>query len=131
MRKPALALVAILVACTGLAVSGHAGANGRVHTTVGIGFHFGGPYWGPGYWGPGYWGGPWWGPPAYYYPAPVYVTPPEPKVYLERAEVEAAAAQPRASTDWWYYCEASRGYYPYVKSCPSGWQRVPPAPPSR
>ena len=22
-----------------------------------------------------------------------------------------------------------KGYYPYVKECPSGWERVPPAPP--
>ena len=121
MRKPALALLAVLVASAGLAISGQAGAHGRVHTHVGIGFHFGAPY----YWGP--W---WWGPPAYYYPAPVYVAPPEPKVYVERSQVEAAPRE-RASGDWWYYCEPSRSYYPYVKTCPSGWQRVPPAPPQR
>lgn len=122
MRKTAPALFAILVACAGLALSGQAAAHGRVHTHVGIGFHFGAPYWGS-YWGP------WWGPPAYYYPAPVYVAPPEPRVYVERSQVEAAPQQQRASGDWWYYCEASRSYYPYVKTCPAGWQRVPPAPP--
>jgi hypothetical protein len=122
MRKAALALLALLLACAALAVSGQAVAHGRVHTHVGIGFHFGTPY----YWGP--W---WWGPPAYYYyPAPVYVAPPEPRVYVERSQVEGAP-QERPSNNWWYYCEASRGYYPYVKSCPSGWQRVPPAPPQQ
>ena len=46
-------------------------------------------------------------------------------VYVERGEERQA--EPRQ--DWWYYCEDSRGYYPYVKSCLSGWKRVPPAPP--
>ena len=120
MRKPALALLAALTLVAGSVVSGEASAHGRVRTHVGIGFHFGSPYWGP-------W---WWGPPAYYYhPAPVYVAPPEPKVYVERSEVDGAVQQDRPSGDWWYYCEATRGYYPYVKTCPSGWQRVPPAPP--
>ena len=30
---------------------------------------------------------------------------------------------------YWYYCETSRGYYPYVRDCASGWKAVPPAPP--
>ena len=29
---------------------------------------------------------------------------------------------------WWYYCDASTSYYPYVRECPSGWQRVPASP---
>ncbi len=27
---------------------------------------------------------------------------------------------------YWYYCPDSKEYYPYVKSCPSGWMRVVP-----
>src|SRR5688572_11413006 len=126
MRKTVPALLAVLVACGASAFGGEAAAHGRVHSHVGIGFHFGAPYWGPWGWGPPY---PYY--PAYYYPAPVYVTPPEPTVYVERSDVEAPAAQERQSVDWWYYCETSRSYYPYVKTCPSGWQRVPPAPPQR
>ena len=30
---------------------------------------------------------------------------------------------------YWYYCPASRAYYPYVQSCAAGWQTVPAAPP--
>ena len=47
----------------------------------------------------------------------------QPPVYTERQEV-APEAQ-----GYWYYCAATRGYYPYVKECPGGWQKVPPAPP--
>ncbi len=28
----------------------------------------------------------------------------------------------------WYYCAESKTYYPYVKECPGGWQRVTPQP---
>ena len=65
--------------------------------------------------------------PYYYYPPPVYYPAPvvvqQPPVYTERQEV-APEAQ-----GYWYYCAATRGYYPYVKECPGGWQKVPPAPP--
>ena len=79
-------------------------AGGRVAIGVSFGFPL-------GYYAP---------PPYYYYPAPVVVS--RPVTYIERREVA------RASTDWWYYCEQSRSYYPYVKSCPGGWQKVEPTP---
>lgn len=60
------------------------------------------------------WG--WWGPPAYYYPVPV---PAEPVTYLEQSDAD----QPER---WWYYCDASTSYYPYVRECPAGWERVAP-----
>jgi hypothetical protein len=111
-------------------------------------------YYGPGYWrGPGRWPGYWWGPgywgprygfvyppaygylppaygyipPAYGYAAPAYgyVPPafvaPNPPVYVER-DPPAAPAAPV----WWYWCAEASAYYPYVKECPGGWQRVPP-----
>ncbi len=74
-------------------------------------------------------------PPAYYYPAPAYYYPPyyppvaapaAPTAYVEQS------APPQAAPDqssWWYYCADSRAYYPYVKECPGGWQRVAPQPP--
>src|SRR5688572_27859973 len=74
------------------------------HSFVGVGF-----------------GGGWLGPPAYYYPVPV---PVEPVTYVERG-----ASAPAPEPAWWYYCEAANGYYPHVKTCPAGWQRIPPAPP--
>lgn len=65
-------------------------------------------------------------PPYYGYP-PQVVVPYTPPVYVERP-TEGAAPSP-APTYWWYYCAESRSYYPYVKQCPGGWQRVAPQPP--
>ena len=76
--------------------------------------------------GPLFWAYPYYYPPPpyAYYPAPAYYPPSPPPVYVER---EHAAPEPSAQ-NWWYYCEQTRGYYPYVKSCLGGWKRVPPAP---
>jgi hypothetical protein len=99
MRKIAF-LLAVLAA--GAVVSESASAGGRI--VIGVGFGF-----------------PLWYPAPYYYPPPVVVSR-APVTYIERREVS------KASTDWWYYCQQSSGYYPYVKTCPGGWQKVPPAP---
>lgn len=53
-------------------------------------------------------------------PAPAAPAPPPP----------AASASP-APGQAWYYCDAAKGYYPYVPTCPSGWQTVPATPPDR
>ena len=68
--------------------------------------------------------------PYYGYPYPAYAYPPvvvqsSPPVYVEQGAAQAAPAQ----ADW-YYCAASRSYYPYVSECPAGWQRVPAQPPA-
>jgi hypothetical protein len=52
-------------------------------------------------------------------PRTTYVQP-EP-IYLPSVAPVAAAS--------WYFCPAANGYYPYVASCPSGWQTVPATPP--
>lgn len=89
--------------------------------------------------GLGYYPGPYSSYPAYAYPAPAYVYPgpayayPGPAVapsagYVEQGVPQAAPAQ--ALGDW-YYCADSESYYPYVRDCPGGWQRVPAQPPSR
>jgi hypothetical protein len=112
MRKVTLLLAALAL---GAAFSESASAHGRGRVSVGIGFGF--PVYG--------WGSPWYyGPSPYYYPydPPVVVSSP-PTTYIERQDVAPASA------DSWYYCEQSRGYYPYVKTCPTGWQKVPPVPP--
>ena len=56
-------------------------------------------------------------------PAPVVVSPPAPSVYVERNDASQA---PQAGD--WYYCDASRAYYPYVKDGPGGWRAVSPTP---
>ena len=120
--KKLVALAALLAigALASSPASAH-GPRGRVH----FGVHIGAPLWYyPHYYYP---------PPRYYYHAPVIVQS-APPVYVERpAEfverpAEPAAQHEPAAQGWWYYCEQTRGYYPYVKTCPGGWQRVPPAP---
>lgn len=62
------------------------------------------------------------GPYPYAY-APALVAPAEPPEYIEQSQ-EQATTPPR-----WYFCKDPKGYYPYVKQCPPGWQAiVPPAP---
>lgn len=105
---------------------GHGGWRGNV------GVYFGSPY--PFYPYP-YAAYPY---PYVYSPPPVIITqPPPPQVYIEQGSGSTAPAQttPPASASsgngqgYWYYCEQSDGYYPYVKECPAGWKQVTPAPP--
>lgn len=93
--------------------------HGHHHSTtfVGVGFGFAYPWSWYGYYPPPYYY------PGYYYPQPV-AYPAEPVTYVE----QSAPAQTEPA-GWWYYCETSRTYYPYVKECPNGWQRVPALPP--
>lgn len=90
------------------------------HARVGIGFYFGVPYSYP------YYAYPYPYYPYPYYP-PVVVTPAQPPVYVEQAPSTNQQATP--DNYYWYYCEKSDGYYPYIKECPSGWQKVSPTPP--
>lgn len=95
-------------------------------------------------------GGPWYYPvapvPYYYAPAPVVVAPPpQAPDYIEQGQPQQGAPDPGYSQggpaagpagpagpntqadngDTWYYCDASKTYYPYVKQCSSGWRAVP------
>lgn len=101
-----------------------AGASGAwAHGRVGVGVYFG-PYWGPAPW---YYYPP---PPRYYYPPEVIVVPPpEPTVYIEQAPVvQQGEVPPPPPQQYWYYCAQSQAYYPAVKECPAGWQKVLPRP---
>lgn len=128
-----LKLLSILVALS-LASSGSAWADrGYGHGGHGGYGGYGGYGGGHGYFditiGP--WA-PWYYPPVYYppayYPRTVVVQPiqPAPSVYIEQPDPDAGAEE---QTNTWYYCKKSRAYYPYVKECPAGWQRVTPQPP--
>ncbi len=105
-----------------LAGIGGAWAHGW-HNSVGV--YVGPPYFGP-YFGPA-WGPGWYPPPYYYPPQPVVVLPPaQPQVYVEQGSTPAAPAA--AGQQYWYYCNSGKAYYPYVKECPDGWQKVLPQP---
>jgi len=72
-------------------------------------------------------GVPFWYPYPYVYPYPVY-TPPvvvetSPPVYVQRESPPESQSQ-----YYWYYCQSSQAYYPYVTECPGGWLQVVPQP---
>jgi hypothetical protein len=78
----------------------------------------------------------------YYPPAPAYVysypppvaAPYPPPAYIERGdsdESDQAGGEVQQGSGYWHYCTNPQGYYPYVKTCPGGWQAVPATPPSQ
>jgi hypothetical protein len=113
-------LFALLLLAAAMAGSSSAWADryhGGFHggPRVGVGVVIGGPYW--GYRDPFFY-------PPYPYAYPPVVVTQDPPVYIEQGQAPA----PQASNDW-FYCRNPEGYYPYVKQCPGGWQRVAPQPP--
>lgn len=94
----------------------------------------------------------WWivGGVYYYYPAPVYPYPdpytpavvvpgpvvvappaapaPMPSMPPRPAPAPAPTVQAQNLPSVWYYCEASKTYYPYVSECAAGWKTVPATP---
>ncbi|WP_036298597.1 hypothetical protein [Methylophilus sp. OH31] len=112
--------------------------GGGWHGGGGVGFYFGAPY---PYFPYAY--SPYAYPYPYAYsPPPVIVTQPQPQVYIEQgsgatsAPAPAQSAPPAATAGnngqaYWYYCEQSDSYYPYVKECPAGWKQVTPSPPTK
>lgn len=99
-----LAVLALLL----LGMGGAWAHGGRVGVYVG-------PYWSP-----------WFYPPPYYQPQVIVVPQPPPPVYVEQTE---APAEPAAGgQQYWYYCGATKAYYPYVKECSEAWQKVLPQP---
>lgn len=79
----------------------------------------------------------WWitGPNVWYwYPRPIYpygypyppyydYDYPNPPIVIAPP---AQGAPPEQS--YWYYCDSSKAYYPYVRTCPGGWRKVPATP---
>lgn len=109
---------------------GHGHGHGHGYGGVRFGVSVGVPLLALGYYGLPYYGSVY---PTYPYAAPVYAYPPvatQPPVYVEQGAVPGVQAQNPVPADW-FYCAASRAYYPYVTECPGGWQRVPAQPPSR
>jgi hypothetical protein len=100
MKSP---MKVLLVAVALIAGCGSAWADHR-HGHFGV---FIGPYWGP-----------WW------YPSPVIVERSTP-VYVDPQPVVVEAVP---GDSYWYFCRAANAYYPYVKECPAGWEKVLPKP---
>lgn len=126
MIRPTVRLACLALAALSLgAVATEASAHGRVRYGVYIGAPiYTSPYWYGGYYRPY---------PYYAYPPTTVVVPAAPTTYIEQAPavvtVPAAPAQTATlPAGYWYYCQASNAYYPYVKECPAGWQQVSPQP---
>jgi len=114
-----LVLAGALASGSAMADRDGRGYGGHVRFGISLGV----PLFAPGFYAP-YYGYPY---PAYAYPAYAYppvVVQSAPPVYVEQDQAAPAPTQ----ADW-YYCAASRAYYPYVNECPAGWQRVPAQPP--
>ena len=112
--------VIVVLLLLGIAGVSNARGGGHVHFGVVVG-----PVWGP-----------WYYPPTYYYPPyypPVVVERQVPQVYIEQPQMEPPPPAPTAApqVNYWYFCASAKGYYPYVKECPGGWQRVLPQPPGQ
>lgn len=124
----------------GMTAMSSAWAHGRVHLDLSIG-----PYWNPA---PYYHHHYLYRPivpvpivyPPYVYSPPIVIERSAPPIYIEQtpaviptptpAPAPAPMASPPPET-FWYYCATAQGYYPYVKTCPSGWQKVAPRPPGQ
>jgi len=123
-----LALLAAGLFTSGIAAAdrGH-GWHGGHGSRVGIGVYFG-PGFGPYY--PYHYPYPYYAYPAYpYYYPPVVVAPSSPPTYIEQGSQQQAESQPQ--DNYWYHCDNPDGYYPYIKECPGGWQKVLPEPPKQ
>ncbi len=146
MKKFIGLFVVAMIAVLTLAPPSFAGGT---HVSVGVGIGVGYPGWGypgwgypgwgwgyRGWWGPGPWGyRPYWGSGVYFAAPPIVVAPPvaypsSPVVIQQAPTVPSPAPQPE---QYWYYCQDSQAYYPYVKECPRGWMKVVPQaqPPAR
>jgi len=119
MQKPGFgraAFLSLALVAAGPAVAHRVHGHGRGH----IEFFVGIP------------AGSWHAPRPYYYRQtplvvvpPLATLPPPPPVYIEQGE----EPPPSTLADlWWYYCPSRGAYYPYVKTCPQGWQQVAPQP---
>jgi hypothetical protein len=60
--------------------------------------------------------------PTSIYAPPVAATSTAPTVYIELGDAQSASGE--SAGGWWYYCEDSRAYYPYVRECAREWQAV-------
>ena len=64
-----------------------------------------------------------------YYVDPIYVAPPLASIPPPPPGASQVSALGMPGSEWWYFCKDPNGYYPYVRECQSGWEKVSPTPP--
>ncbi len=114
----------LLVPLVALIVAGACGPASAAH--VGVGIVVGGPYYYPVVPVPYYYQ-----PGPYYYPPLMVVPAAPPDDYVEQGQVGGTpqmTSGPGPQSGSWYYCDAAKAYYPYVRDCPAGWRPVAPLP---
>lgn len=57
-----------------------------------------------------------------------YVVPPVVTVPPATYVAQGPSTEMPGGGQWWYFCRKLGAYYPYVKECPSGWEKVSPTP---
>jgi hypothetical protein len=120
--------VAVIILLLGLLASSVAWAHRSHHGAPGGGFHHhhghGGASVGVVIGTPWLW--PYYSPPpTYLYYPPLAAAPASPPVYIEQGNEQGDIEAP---SSYWFYCGNPKGYYPYLKDCPGGWQQVPAQP---
>lgn len=118
MKKVIIILLAMLSVSPAFADGGRGGGGGN----WGGYRHGGGWGWGGGWIFPALIGGAI----VYDLSQPPTVIQPQ-TVYIQPAP--AYAPMP-ATQQYWYFCAAANAYYPYVASCPGGWEAVPASQPA-
>ncbi len=130
------AVLLAAVAASGVALADRGGGRYAGHGGGYYGGHGGGHYYGRAgaivggalvtgaLLSPWYYRGPYYYPS---YPTVIEVSPPAPTVYIQQPRADQPVTDDAGA--WWYYCNESQTYYPYVKECASPWQRVSPTPP--
>jgi hypothetical protein len=121
MKKQLIAIISLFL--VGMAATGDAfaarwhrgGHSWHGHGYMGVGVVVGSPF----FWGP------WYYPPVYY--PPVVIERSAPPVYVEQLPPIESRPQTRYA-GYWYYCQSPSGYYPEVRECPRGREKVPPRP---
>jgi len=96
----------------------------RHHGHSGFGFYFGAPLYSYPYYYDPFYRDPFYYP--YYQPPTIITVPATPPVYIQ----QSPPAVQQYPSGYWYYCNNPKGYYPYIKGCPNGWQQVDPIPSS-
>ena len=120
--KLIFALMLLLASAAGQNAWADRGHFHHGHAHVGV--FIGAPLGWPGWYGPAY---PYYSYPYYSYPYRPIIIEQAPVEYVERSPSPASGSE---ASNYWYYCQRPDGYYPYVKECPGGWQRVTPQPPA-
>ena len=105
---------------TCIALASLATATAHAHGGVQLGIGVGVPL-------PPYTPAPYYAPYPYYMPPPVVAVPPPPSSYVQQAPANVYSTRPPGQP-LYYYCAGAKGYYPYVRDCPGGWEAVPAVP---